>query len=180
MASRSPLGSNYGWYVTTDHMYSPRDVNVEIHSTIALTAVSMDTKLMALRNTLGHPVALGVTVGKTTMHIRAYDFSAAKSRSDQLTSRLATVDSETVTYMTFNEIGGLEVLVGKERLDVAGHTPLFHASRVLSPTVVQTLNNLQGQFTGKPVIRLGTPETQPPLDTEEIIDLYATEPPTLE
>jgi len=161
-------------------MYSPRDVNAEIHSTIALTAVSMDTKLKALRKSLGHPVALGVTVGKTTMHIRVYDFSAAKSRSDQLASRLALAGSETITYMTFNELGGLEVLVGKERLDVAGHSPLFHATRVLNPAIAQALNNLQGQFTGQPVTRLGTPETQTPLVTEEIVDLYATEPPTLE
>lgn len=180
MANRPPLGSNYGWYVTTDHMYSPRGVNSDIHSTVALSAVSLDTKLMSLQETLGHPVALGVTVGKTTMHLRVYDFSAVKSRPDQLTSRLAVADSETVAYMVFNKAGGLEILVGKERHDVAGHAPLFHATRVLNPATVASLDNLQAQFTGQPVSRLGMPESQTPIEVEELVDLYPVEPPTLE
>lgn len=180
MASRPPLGSNYGWYVTTDHMYSPRGVNSDIHSTLALSAVSLDTKLMVLQETLGHPVALGVTVGKSTMHLRVYDFSAVKSRPDRLASRMAVADSETIAYMVFNKAGGLEILVGQERLDVAGHSPVFHATRALNPALIASLDNLQTQFTGQPVERLGVPETQTPLEAEEIVDLYPVVHPTLE
>lgn len=179
MSYRSPLGNNYGWVVSKDHHFAPRDVTQEIHDTLAITAVVQDPELAQIEAVLGYKVILAVKVGKYTIHVRVYKLSDVERKPDNLPSRMGYRDDS--AFMTFNGHGGVTLVEGRLREMAQGHTPVIYADRRFSPNKVQAMDGMQAQFTGSLPAKIGLPRASKPLQPEEEwVEIGAKEPPTLE
>lgn len=179
MSIRSPLGNNYGWIVNTDHRFTPRDLNHELHGVLAIAAVVQDPELSKIEKVLGYPVILAVRLGTRTISVRIYKRKDVETRPDNLASRVAEQDFS--AYMVFNDSGGLTLLEGRLRELAQGHAPAFYADRVLSPRQVIGLDGLQAQFTGNVPRQMGLPKPGAPLsEVEGWVEDDLPEPPTLE
>lgn len=145
MSVKSPLGVNYGWLVTQDHYFTPRDISGEARVALAISAVLADPELRKIESVLKHRVVLAVDVGQFTLHVRIYDHHAVGKKADRLVSRSGAYDS--ATYLVFTPQGGLEAASGDLLDNAKTHVPLYYAVRRLSPSRQQTLDALQVQLT---------------------------------
>lgn len=179
MNVKSPLGANYGWVVSKDHHYAPRDLDEDVHNPLAIFAVLNDVELMKIEKVLGYPVILAIKVGKTTLSVRIYNRKDVATRPDRLPSRMASRD--TSAFLTFNDTGGLELVEGVLRESAQGHTPTFYADRLLSPQRREQLQAMERQLTSAPMKKLGLPRADKPLQgDEEWTTVVLTDAPSLE
>lgn len=166
------LGHNYGWVVSTDQGYASRELTTEMHDVLACMAIAQESQMAKLSQALGFPIVIGVRLGVRSLHTRVYNLKDLEKGSDCLPSRMNGRDN--LTYLQYNDAGGLVVVEGLLRERAQGHTPVLYADRRLSPNQVRVLDGLQAQISGRLHKSVGLPRAEVPTDTTEWED---NEPP---
>lgn len=178
MNIKSPLGANYGWAVSQDHYYSPRDLDQDAHDGLAVFAALNDLELMKVEKTLGYEVILALLLGKYTLHLRIYKKKDVIERPDKLPSKLLHKDP--ATFLMFNEQNALEIIEGDLRERAQGHTPTFYAARLLSPQRREQLAAMDCQLNSIPMNKVGLPKTDKPLENDGWVEVIFSDGPPLE
>lgn len=173
-----PFGQNYQWRVSSDTNYRSRDLNNQDHAALVIAALAQDPDVMSMERVLGERIVMAAIIGVNTLDLRIYSRAQAEVGTGGIVSR--NDDNDRALYLEFDSNGGLSAVEGVIKERARSHSPMYYATRVLTPRQVAALDGLQLQISGSKVVPI-RPGPRAPLQTEEeMVDVYPPTTPTLE
>ncbi|QVD49113.1 hypothetical protein LUCX_43 [Xanthomonas phage vB_XciM_LucasX] len=143
-----PFRTNTDWVVSSEHDFTPRGVEEEVHFALAQYLIHRDPELASLQYHLGLPIILRMEIGKRTIHLRVYDKNKLLNNPDRLASRRAEPDS--ALFLEFGPLDSPVPTISKlpleYRLDAQSQVPMMYAVRRMSNDQVLQLNDIQAKL----------------------------------